>query len=206
MTAAKCAAMLKSLLSLSTVVALTSVAAADEFHHDVVATEISVGATAGSLALIGAGLAMSDPRGGGPAMFGVGAVSLLLTPALGHAYGEHTLLTTGTELRGVGLSAMLVGFVIHRVETADSSFCGTFDNGSPGANTCTPQPQPSTNTGLYVLGAGAALVLTGVVLDIATAGSSTRHWQNEHSLALGPTVVKSSTGSSLAGGSLSGRF
>ena len=203
--------MLKSLLAVSTLVALSAVASADDAddvveHRDPsTAIAISAAATTGSFVVMGAGLALADSRDGsapGVALFVIGASSLVVTPAMGHLYGEHTLLTGGTIARGVGESAVVLGGILELGSALDGLGCLAASDNGP--NNCSSQPRD--NTGLYLMGAGAAVVLAGTIYDIATAGSSTTHWNNEHQLSFAPTAIKATNGSTVAGFGLSGRF
>ena len=119
------------------------------------------------------------------------AASLLITPASGHVYGEHKLLTPGTIVRAGG--AVVVTASIVWFAEIESHVIGD-------------EPQPGVVV-LPVLGAvgGVATFVGGTVFDLVTAGSATSRWTREHALAPLPIVIKSASGA-VAGVGVTGRF
>jgi hypothetical protein len=158
----------------------------------VIATAISIAATAGSVALGAAGASVhEDARGLGDGLLVAGAASLLVTPALGHLYGEHKLLTPGTIVRAGG-AAVVAASVLWFAEI-ESHVIGD-------------EQQPVVVV-LPVLGAvsGLAMVAGGTVFDVVTAGTATARWNREHALTPVPVVISSPSGA-VAGVGVTGRF
>ncbi len=195
--------MVQSLVVLSTLAALTSAASAEDdvggSRSPTAAVVISLGATVGSLALAGTGLALNASHHSAEldaSLLAMGATSLVITPSMGHLYGAHSVATPWTLIRGAGLVTVLVGTTVLWGDAFGNWGC------SP-EGTCSP---PRSDRGLYIIGAGTIVMLVGAVADIATAGSATTRWTNEHHLALAPTMLKMPSGTTAAGIGVSGRF
>ena len=156
------------------------------------ATAISIAATAGSVAIGVAGISV---RNSSPALCDsllvASAASLLITPALGHLYGEHTWLTPGTIVRAGGAAVAAASIVwFAKIES----------------HVIGDEPQPGVVV-VPVLGAvgGVATFVGGTVFDLVTAGSATARWAREHAVAPVPIVISSPSGA-VAGAGFTGRF
>jgi hypothetical protein len=166
------------------------------------AIAISALGTMGSLALIGAaaGITAATPggNGGDPVFFLTlaGATGFLIAPSLGHVYGEDRWWTTGAKLRVAGVSAALVGGY------------------SWAASLATAEGDPTTAAkifgygGIGVFSVGCALLLGGVIHDIATAGSATERYNRNIGLSLSvtPMVIRTASNQNVGGLGLAGRF
>jgi hypothetical protein len=151
-------------------VVLARAAHADTARDPDLASDISIASTAGSIALAGAGIALwNDNSLVGASLVVGGIASLVVTPAIGHIYGEHRFFTGGTILRIAGAAALTGG----AIGTFEQLFCE--DNCSSGP--------------LVLAGIGALAIIGGTVIDLATARSSTARWNHEHHVELVPMAI-----------------
>jgi hypothetical protein len=100
----------------------------------------------------------------------LGGLSMMFLPSAGHWYAGQAW-TWGTTARVAGAATVaLLGLYYIACEDCDP------------------------HTGGTILGVtGAALVVGGVVYDIATAGTAVHRWNDQHRGALTPTVVRTGT-------------
>lgn len=135
---------------------------------------LSLGGTAGSLALMVAGANSSGANA--DSLVTVGLLSTLVTPSLGHWYAGH-YLTGGMAMRAGGGVLVIAGLAQALGSSLDSENSGSGDNGDSGA-------------AMFLVGAG--LYVGGALYDIATAPSAAERWNTTH-LQLAPTMVSSGT-------------
>ncbi len=127
---------------------------------------LSLGGSAGSLALFLAGIAQEDGS-----LISAGVLTSFITPSLGHWYaGNYFTPGMGLRLGGGVLAVAGIAAALGSIDDESS-------NGDDGAT-------------MFVLGAG--LYAGGVVYDIATAGGAAERWNAKH-LQLAPTLVSSGT-------------
>ena len=131
--------------------------------------------------------ALHDPAG---VLVGLALVGGLFGPSLGHTYGEHRLATTGFRLRLIALAGAAAGvipFIAAELGGGDAAAATFF-----------------TMEGL-----AAATFLTGAAIDIATARSATRRFndrQRDFSMTLAPLVVRTPEHATATGLAVVGRF
>jgi hypothetical protein len=173
--------------SLLVMLALARAAHADAARDPDLASDISIASTAGSIALAGAGIVAWHENSTLGADLVVGSiVSLVVTPAIGHVYGEHRFFTGGTVLRVAGFVALT------------GSAIGVYDQ-----LLCVAE----CSVGLLVLGGvGALAIVGGTVIDLATARSSTARWNREHHLELVPMAIPTPSRSAVPGLGIAARF
>jgi hypothetical protein len=166
---------------------LARVARADPARDPDLASDISIASTAGSIALAGAGIAVWNDHSAVGASLVLGAIaSLVVTPAIGHVYGEHRFFTGGTILRIAGLAALTGG----AIGTFGQLFCE--DNCSSGP--------------LVLAGIGALAIVGGTVLDLATARSAAARWNREHHVELVPVGIPTPSRATVPGLGIAARF
>lgn len=134
---------------------------------------LSLGGTAGSVALMVAGAASNSPSG--DSLMTAGLLSSLITPSLGHWYAGH-YLTGGMAMRGGGGVLVIAGVA----QALGAEFASDGGDGSNG------------DSGATMLLVGAGLYVGGTIYDIATAPAAAERWNEKH-LALAPTLVSSGT-------------
>jgi hypothetical protein len=173
-----------------------SAAWTDEAEHSPVgATLISAGTTAISLAVLYAGMRNNDLS-----LLEVGYGGLMVTPSLGHIYGDPGHVTTeGVVARGVGTGIMMLGALLSVPNDLHAFGCI-----SNSAN----EPCNSDRTGPDIVLAGLAVVVAGAVIDIATAGPATQRHNERHRAAVSvtPTVMRTADRSMAGGVALGGTF
>jgi hypothetical protein len=166
---------------------LARAAHADPARDPDLASDISIASTAGSIALAGAGIAVWNENSLVGASLVLGSIaSLVVTPAIGHIYGEHRFLTGGTILRIAGVAALTGG----AIAAYGQLFCE--DN-------CSSAP-------LVLAGVGALAIVGGTVLDLATAHSSAVRWNREHHIELVPMAIPTPSRSTVPGLGIAIRF
>ena len=146
------------------------VATAADAKSPTTAILLSLGGTAGSVALMVAGANSSGANA--DSLITAGLLSTLVTPSLGHWYAGH-YLTAGMPMRAGGGVLVIAGLA--KALGSENSDGG--GNGDAGAT-------------MFLAGAG--LYLGGVLYDIATAPSAAEHWNDKH-LQIAPTMVSSGT-------------
>ncbi len=150
------------------------VATAADAKSPTTAVLLSLGGTAGSVALMVAGANSSGSNA--DSLITVGLLSTLITPSLGHWYAGH-YLTAGMAMRAGGGVLVIAGVAQALGSEFSSESSDGGDSGDAGAT-------------MFLLGAG--LYLGGALYDIATAPSAAEHWNDKH-LQLAPTMVSSGT-------------
>ncbi|HEY1546192.1 MAG TPA: hypothetical protein VGG28_00160 [Kofleriaceae bacterium] len=159
---------------------------ADPARDPDLATDLSIASTAGSIALAGAGIAVWNTNAAVGASLVVGGIaSLVVTPAIGHVYGEHRFFTGGTMLRAAGLVMLVVGVG----DTVSELFC----------DECSSTP-------LVLAGAGALAIVGGAVIDLATAHSAAARWNREHGVQIVPMAIPTPSCSIVPGIGVAARF
>jgi hypothetical protein len=155
------------------------------------ALALSIGGTAASLALLGAGAA--EHGSAGARLAEIGVASLVLTPSLGEYY-SGTVLTPGLGLR---IAAPIAGLIVGAIAT-EALPCRPLDGGE----FCEP------NVGGIWAGIAVAtgVFATGVGYDIATAPREARRYNRAHTGAtIVPAPIRGSTSSGY-GLAIVGRF
>ena len=168
------------------------------------AVAISAEGTAASILLIGLGLTLETGNRGSTAEFigsmalDGGALSLVVTPSLGHLYGEHRWLTPGFYVRAGGVAVVAAGAFVELADNVNGLFCSAAEGPCPAAN----------NRGWMIAGAGGAMILAGAIYDIATAGSATDDYNAKHrvSMHFGPTAIRTPNNTTVAGIGFGGSF
>jgi hypothetical protein len=172
--------------SLLVLLALARSAHADSARDPDLASDISIASTLGSIAIGGAGVALYHENSLAGASLVIGGVaSLIVTPAIGHIYGEHRFLTGGSLLRIAGAVALTGGVI----GTFEQLFC----------EDCSVEP-------LVAGGIGILAIVGGTVIDLATARSSTARWNREHHLELVPMAIPTPSRSTVPGLGIAARF
>jgi hypothetical protein len=144
---------------------------------------LSASGTALSLSLVTAGLATSNST-----VLSAGVLSSLVTPSAGEIYAGQ-IVTWGMAMRVASAGIGLAG-VSEALKCFDSE--GTCQNN-----------QGLATTLLLVGGLGYA---SGIIYDIATAGTAVDHYNNKHGLRVTPLVARSATTGQTFGLGLSGSF
>lgn len=167
-----------------------SIAAAEtesnDYSNPATATKLSLLWSTIGVGTMLLGSKMHDGNGDTPIMVLGGAVTLAM-PSAGHWWADGGLrFTPGFGVRLLGMTVMGVGFGSALDRNCDGDVCNTgiHDN---------------TSDGLVL--AGAAIVLGGIVLDIATAGGeaeehNARVAARRHRYGLAPTVIQTPRGTS----------
>ncbi len=172
--------------SLLAILALARATHADPARDPDLASDISIASTAGSIAIGAAGVALYNENSlVGPSLVIGGVASLVVTPAIGHLYGEHRFLTGGSLLRIAGAVAVTGGVI----GTFEQLFC----------ESCSIAP-------LVVGGVGLLAIVGGTVLDLATARSATAQWNHEHQVELVPIGIPTPSRATVPGLGIAGRF
>ncbi len=155
----------------------------DAYRSPATASALSIsGVAASGLAML-AGAAIGGDTGAGNAI--AGAASLMVTPSIGQIYsGDY--LSTGLIARLAGTAAMGLGGAL--------LLDGGFDD-----------EQGKVAVGLLLFVGGAAAAVSGVVLDVAFAGTAAERWNVKHGFTVAPTAIATPSGAS-AGLGFSGRF
>lgn len=146
------------------------------------AVTLSLAPTLVSAAAFGAGLATKDDDRAATLLLS-GTAGLVLSPSIGHWYGNGNPFTVGSAIRYAGVGAMMLGLVV----AATSGLGETF----------TSEPDTGLNTGASVLiygGMGALAV--GAVYDIATVHGATERGNARRArrFQLGPTALSTKAG------------
>ncbi len=159
----------------------TGAVSADPGRSRDVALTLSAGGAGFSALAIGGGFAVRGSNEEvGNTMIGIGVVSLIFTPSLGHLYGADRLFTKGLNVRLLGLGAGLLGVgayrVVHDCEE-DEAWCRKVNYG----------------IGLTA----AAIAMVGVVHDILTARPATDRANATRAagVTVSPLVVPTADGS-----------
>lgn len=147
------------------------------------AVALSASGTALSLGLMTVGLVTDNGT-----LLSAGALSSLITPSAGEIYAGQ-IATWGMGLRVASAGIALVG--------ASEAFKCIEDDG-----TCHNDPALA-GTLLLVGGIGYA---SGIIYDIATAGSAVDRYNKKHNLRVTPLATRSATTGQTFGVGLSGSF
>ena len=159
-----------------------------------IATAMAVAGSLLPVGLVAVGIGMDQP-----AVTAVGLTASLVTPSIGHFYADGGLtVTTGMRLRGVSLLAGVAGFAVWVAGVCTNRYEPACENGDNKA---------LTYTGIAIAGAGAAMYLTGIIWDVATAGQAAEraNQRNGVTLSIAPIVTPQANGG-LTGLSLTGTF
>lgn len=175
---------MKSLLTLVSVVALTTPAAAETTPQPVsenAAVGLSVGATVASWAAVAGGLALDNN-----ALAGGGLVGATVAPSLGHWYA-HKPVTRGLVLRLGGAATVMVGGAI----VVLASIGGMLGDDTRDLGTA----------GVTVLVAGGGLFAAGTVDDLINVKASARSYNKRlgATATVVPTAVPHGGGLAIVG-------
>ena len=173
---------MRACLVIAALVAVAGPARADDAGPSpATAVELSGGITLGGVALVGTGILVGSRHPVvGLALGAAGGLAVLIGPSTGHWYAGN--------LEPFGGKLVLLGTVpVFATLLAAWWECGADKDHAQG---CTP-------TVAYSLAAaGGATIVTGLVWDLATAGSDARHRRR---IAIAPIRVPGGAGLAMAG-------
>jgi hypothetical protein len=148
------------------------------------AIALSAGGTALSIGLVVAGASTNDRT-----LFGAGILSSLVTPSAGEIYADGNPFTWGMGIRAVSSVVAIVGF--------NEAFQCFLRN-----DTCHDDPALATT----LIGAGAVGYATGIVYDLATAGTAVDEYNKKFNLHVAPTLLRTTSSSPTVGVGIGGSF
>lgn len=148
------------------------------------AVALSVGGTALSIGLTAAGAGS-----GNLPLFGAGLLSSMLTPAAGELYATGSPFTWGTGIRALSAVTVIAG-------VGEAIKC-IGDRG-----TCQANPQLAD----ALLITGALGYASGILYDIATAGTAADEYNQRFHLHVAPTVVRTPSSGPAVGVGIGGSF
>jgi hypothetical protein len=103
------------------------------------------------------------------AVFAADAAGWLVLPALGHFYADDWH-PTGLAIRAAGIGAFALGAYVDR--SCEEDVCG----------------------GAFLIGLGTLAIVTGTIVDIATASGAAHDYNRRHQVSIAPTVLNPPSG------------
>jgi hypothetical protein len=165
----------------------TRLAAADDTTSGPKSRDTAFALSAGGTAL-SVGLVLVGANTSNGTLVGAGLLSSLVTPSAGEIYAGRPL-TAGMGIRAASAVVTIAGISEALKCVLDDHPCGN-------------------NEGLAVtlLGAGALGYATGIIYDIATAGTAADEYNRKFNLRVAPTVMQTASSGPAVGLSLGGSF
>jgi hypothetical protein len=178
-------ALVVALLATLTLTARLAAAEPDapEYKNPNTALALSAGGTLLSVAVTAAGI---DAHNG--ALTVVGALSSLVTPSAGEFYAGEKGVTIGLGLRLLGSGVAIAG-------AAEALKCF-------GESSC--ERNPALAEALLIT--GGVSYASGILLDIALAGSAAEDFNRKHDLHVAPVVSRATTSGQTLGLGITGSF
>jgi hypothetical protein len=150
------------------------------------AVALSIGGTVASIGLVVAGVRMHNGT-----LAGAGAFSTLIAPAAGEIYAGK-LFTTGMVIRLSSAGAVVTGVIGEGIVSLSSAF--------------REDRREDDSTIEALIAVGAIGYATGILYDIATAGSAVDEYNLWVQLHVAPTVISTPSGGPAVGLGLGGSF